>query len=362
MSGGGVERITLRLIEGFQQREIVCCLALRLSCGEFIDKACAATDVVELAPDGIRQFVPRLADLIRQFAPTHIITAAPDVTLLTLIARKRAVSDARIIQGVHLTQARAAYQPGLGGLIRRLYERSLARIAYNRIDGVVAVSKGIQRELCLELGIAPEQITLIYNPVVRDSDIGGQDEKRDRAPRHLRFCAIGRLSYQKGFDILIHAFRQVEGPWELEIYGGGSEHESLSALIAKYDLADRVFLRGHTDAPLSAIDASDWFVLPSRFEGFGLVLVEAMARGVPVIASDCPHGPREILDSGRFGIVVRPDHIDELVGVLRDTLAGRYVFDPDLLRSRARRFSVSLSVDKWVKMLTSLNGAMKDYG
>jgi glycosyltransferase involved in cell wall biosynthesis len=359
MSGGGVERITLRLIEGFQQREIVCCLALRHSCGEFIDEACAATDVVELAPDGIHQFVPRLADLIRRFAPTHIITAAPDVTLLTLIARKRAESDARIIQGVHLTQARAAYKPGLGGSIRRLYERSLARIVYNRIDGVVAVSEGIQRELRLELGIAPEQITLIYNPVVRDSDIGGQDGKRDRALRQLRFCAIGRLSYQKGFDVLIRAFRQVEGHWELDIYGGGSEHESLSALIVKYDLTDRVFLRGHTDAPLSAIDASDWFVLPSRFEGFGVVLVEAMARGVPVIASDCPHGPREILDDGRFGVLVPPDDADALAKALRDAVNGRFYFVPDIVREKARNYSVSQSIEKWIGVLASVDENMK---
>ena len=138
MPGGGLERVTLTLVEEFQKRGITCCLALRRSCGELVDEARALADVVELAPSGMYQFVPSLTDLIKDFAPTHIITAAPDVTILTLIALKRAASGARIVQGMHVAQTRAAYKKGVGGSIRRLYERLLARLAYNRIDGVVA--------------------------------------------------------------------------------------------------------------------------------------------------------------------------------------------------------------------------------
>ena len=362
MVGGGIERVTLTLIEEFQKRGIECCLALRHASGDFIDEANALTDVIELAGSGMHRFVPGLSGLIRRFEPTHIVTAMPDVTLLTMVARWRAASRAVVVQGVHLTQARVAHAAGVRGWLRNKFERALGRIAYRRVHAAVAVSEGIRQELTEEFGVADDRVVLIHNPIVKDSHIGGRDANADTHARQTRLVAIGRLSRQKGFDVLIRALARVQGDWRLDIFGGGSERDALAALIQSNGLGSRVFLRGHTDAPYRVLDQADWFIMPSRFEGFGVVLVEAMARGVPVLASDCPHGPREILDDGGFGILVPPDQVDALAAAIRDVVSGRHEFDASMLRDRAKRFSVSQSVEKWTSVLASMSGASKDYG
>ena len=349
MVGGGIERVTLTLIEEFQKRGIDCCLALRHANGDFIGEANALTDVVEVAGSGMHQFIPRLSGLIRDFEPTHIVTAMPDITLLSFVARWRAGSTAPVIQGVHLTQARVAHPEGFRGWLRNKYERSIGRFVYGRVDAAVAVSEGIRRELVEEFGVVDDRAVLIYNPIVKDSHIGGQ-RTCSIAPE-TRFVAIGRLSRQKGFDVLIRALSQVEGNWRLNIYGGGAEKDALQALVESEGLESRVFLRGHTDDIYHVLDAADWLIMPSRFEGFGVVLVEAMARGVPALASGCPHGPREILDNGRFGVLVRPDKVDELVNVLRERMAGCHKFDAAELRKRALDYSVSKSADGWLELL-----------
>ena len=351
MPGGGVERVTLTLIEEFQKRGIICCLALRHARGELIEEARALAETVELAPSGIHQFVPRLARLIREFSPTHIVTAMPDVTLLTLIAQRRAASDARVVQGVHVTQQSAAYERGVRGWWRGGFERTLARLAYRRVDGIVAVSAGLREELRFEFGVAPQQIALIHNPVAGAAAMDRSADSHRAATSEIRFVSVGRLSREKGVDVLIRALHSVSGDWRCDIYGNGPESEALTKLVASGGLEDRVSLRGHTDDSGSAIAAADWLVLPSRSEGFGVVLVEAMARGVPVVASDCPHGPREILNDGEFGVLVRPNDIAALAAALQGVVDGRFQFDKEELRRRASNYSVSRSINQWLEML-----------
>ncbi len=349
MTGGGIERVTLTLIEEFQNRGVSCYLALRQCRGDFLDEARRLTEVVEIAGDGIHRFVPRLSELIRKVRPTHLITAVPDVTLLTLIARWKADSGARIIQGAHLTQARIAHPRGVGGWIRSTVERNLTRVASRYVDAIVAVSEGVDIELRNELGAPANKVFLIHNPIVRE--VAARIDESSVLKKELRFIAIGRLSRQKGFDLLVRALAGVKGGWRLDVYGAGPELDALTSLVEDCGLHGRIEFRGHTDDPNAALDAADWLIMPSRYEGFGLVLVEAMARGVPVISSDCPHGPGEIVDNGRFGVLVPAGDSAALAATLREVMAGQHRFDGELLRQRAVDFSVTTSVDKWLQLL-----------
>lgn len=350
MPGGGIERVTLTLIENLQDRGVECCLALRRACGDLINEAEALTDVVEIAGSGMQEFVPRLTGLLKDVAPTHLVTAMPDVTMLTLIARWRAGSKACIIQGTHNTQVRAAYADSPGGWWKYVTNRLWARIIYRRVDAIVAVSEGIRKEIIEQFHVGARRVTLIYNPIVKESAIFGARHVASRKDKSFKFVAIGRLSREKGFDVLVRALEQVDGDWTLDIFGHGPEFDSLSALINACGLEGRIRLRGHTDDPYGAIDASDWLILPSRVEGFGMVLIEAFARGVPVIASDCPHGPREIVDNGRLGLLVQADDVDGLASALRQATSGTINFDREQLRRRALDFSESKSVDQWYEL------------
>jgi glycosyltransferase involved in cell wall biosynthesis len=143
--------------------------------------------------------------------------------------------------------------------------------------------------------------------------------------------AAGRLTGQKGFDLLIRAFAPLadELPeWTVRIHGSGPQRDELQRLIAEHGLTGRVLLMGPTRHMGEALADGSVFAFSSRFEGFGMVLVEAMSKGLPVVSFDCPHGPAEIVHHGRDGLLVPAEDVGALTAALRELLA-----DPDKRRA-----------------------------
>lgn len=151
---------------------------------------------------------------------------------------------------------------------------------------------------------------------------------RPAAPRRsaLRLCAVGRLVRQKGFDVLVEAMAiarpDLGEDWDLLIMGEGSQRSRLERLVRARGLADRVRLPGAVDNPYPFVAGADLFVHPARWEPFGVAMLEALALGVPVVATDCPGGSREILRDGECGVLVPPQDpealADAIVGLVRD--------------------------------------------
>lgn len=171
--------------------------------------------------------------------------------------------------------------------------------------------------------------------------------------------AAGRLSRQKGFDLLVRAFAPIarrHPEWQLRIYGGGPERDALRALIRELGLHDTVLLMGAARDIGDALAHGSVFALSSRYEGFGMVVVEAMSRGLPVVSFDCPHGPAEIITHGRDGVLVAPEDVDALSAALESLVAdpARRAQLGAAARETARAYEPGVVAAQWRELLAGL--------
>lgn len=355
MAVGGVERVRLTLLEQFVADGIECRLALRRCRGELLDRAQALVPVEELAPRGLHQFVPALTRLIRRERPTHVITAFPDVAALTWLALRASGSRATWVHSVHHTHAVAGFRTGFRGRIRSRLENRMAGFAYRRADAVVAVSNGLRDEIVGGYGLDPARVVTLYNPVVPDGQL--VPASRPALPRSepCRIVAVGRLVRAKGFDLLVRAMAKVEpGFARLDIWGEGPERGLLQRCIDELGLARSVRLRGYTADPFAVMRGADVFVSSSRHDALPGALIEALASGLRIVATDCPGGSREILENGKSGALVPAEDVDALAAAITRAVRCDVVVDAGSQLARARDFSRSVCCARWESLLASL--------
>lgn len=354
---GGVERVRLMLIEHLSACGIECRLALCQCRGELLDRARGLAPVDELAPRGLYQFVPSLVRLIKREQPTHVVTAFPDVGILTWLALRLASSRAKWIHTVDVTDAVTDSGGGILGKLRFSMRSHTAGFVHRRVDAVVAVSEGVRAELTGKHALDPRRVAMLYNPVVPDVELGRPRAQKEGGGGPCRIVAVGRLTPQKGFDILVNAMARVRGSWQLDIWGDGAERPRLARLVAELGLQDRIQLCGYAPDPFRAMRDADVFVMPSRYEGFGNVLVEALACQCQIVAADCPHGPREILQDERLGELVPVEDVGAMAEAIERAMDGQRKVNPGLLLERARDFASSKSGDEWELLLRRLDAA-----
>jgi glycosyltransferase involved in cell wall biosynthesis len=182
--------------------------------------------------------------------------------------------------------------------------------------------------------------------------------ERARAESKIAVAA-GRLNSQKGFDLLIAAWRPVataHPDWQLRIYGRGLQRPALRQQILDAGLSDDVLLLGPTRDLGEALSQGSVFVLSSRFEGFGIVVVEAMSKGLAVVSFDCPRGPGEIIDDGRDGVLVPAGDVDALSRALLDVVGDeerRRALGAAALQTAHRYDPKTVGAD-WVALLDDL--------
>jgi glycosyltransferase involved in cell wall biosynthesis len=200
------------------------------------------------------------------------------------------------------------HRPRLAGDIRR---------HYGRLDALTTLTTQDERDYRRLLAGARTRVEHVPNPVPL-TDPPAAD------PDATVAVAAGRLNLQKGFDLLVPAFAAAtrdHPEWRLRIYGSGPERARLQAHIDALGAGDRITLMGRSDRLVDAMAEASIFVLSSRWEGFPMVLLEAIAIGLPVVSFDCPTGPRDIVGDGHGGVLVPPEDVDALAAAL-DALIG----------------------------------------
>lgn len=194
----------------------------------------------------------------------------------------------------------------------------LTKRAYRAADVVLANSTDMQAGLIEDLGLQPERVRMINNPIAIDTIQSQLDDTLPGAPNRPFILTAGRLEYQKAHDVMIRAFAR-SGLWRthaLVILGKGSRLAELHTLAAKLGVGEYVRFIGFVANPYAWMARSELFLLSSRWEGFPTVAAEALAAGAPLVLSDCKFGPRDVIEPGVSGELVPVDDVDALANKL----------------------------------------------
>jgi glycosyltransferase involved in cell wall biosynthesis len=229
------------------------------------------------------------------------------------------------------------------------------RWVIRRAKGVITVSQGIADDLIRVTGCPPQKVTVIYNPIIHPRLAARLEEPPDHpwltdgGPPVV--LGVGRLVGEKDFQTLIRAFALVHTirPARLLLIGEGEERARLAEQALSLGLGKVVDLPGFRPNPLPYMRAARLLVLPSRTEGFGNVLVEALYCGTPIVSTDCPSGPREILGDGRYGRLVPVGDSQSMASAILETL--RAPPERERLRARAMEFSVERSAERYCRIM-----------
>jgi glycosyltransferase involved in cell wall biosynthesis len=368
LSEGGAQRRTLTLAHAFAARGHEVDMVVVRSQGPLLQELSPLVRLVALNPwwthlpwVGSRRrrwvlaSVPALVRYLRRKQPEVLLSTSHAANLAAVRARYLARIRTRLVIRVdnHLSRSavNAQRRPRRLGLWQ-------ARRFYPWADAIIAVSYGIAEDVTRVTGSPRERITTIYNPVVTP-----ELHQKAQAPfNHPWFVpgsppvllGVGRLVTQKDFPILLKAFARVRAVREarLIIVGEGKKRTGLEVLARKLDVAADVDLAGFVPNPLPYMARASVLVLSSAWEGLPGVLIEAMACGCPVVSTDCPSGPAEILDGGAYGPLVPVGDDAALAQAILAVLETPP--DPDRLRARATIFSVDHVVDRYLQVLLGI--------
>lgn len=210
--------------------------------------------------------------------------------------------------------------------------RKIERNSYNKIDKIIAVSYDTKNSIELLYPELKDKTNIIYNPIdskkiieMSKECIEEIDSNKLCDNNYVNFITIGRLTYQKGYDILLKAHKELidEGyNHRLYILGEGNEYDNLSKYVQENNLSNTAYLLGFKKNPYPYLKQADVFISSSRYEGFALVIGEAMVLGKPIIATKCA-GPRELLNDGEFGMLVETDDIESLKNSMKQMILDK---------------------------------------
>ncbi|MEB3217939.1 MAG: glycosyltransferase [Nostocales cyanobacterium 94392] len=349
--GGGAERIVINLLEGISAPDISLDLVLADAKGPLLKQVPNHVRLVNFACGRVLKAIPALSRYLKENKPLALVSHLAHANVAAVLAKELAGTNTKLILVEHntLTFAEAT-------LWRGRFVPMFMKWLYPRADMVIGVSEGVTTDIKSQLGLVQEKVNTIYNPVVDDKLILKAKAalnhpwfEKDSPPV---FLAVGRLTEQKDFSTLIKAFSLLRKQRlaRLIILGEGEAREELEQIIERLGISEDVLLPGFTDNPYAYMYNASAFVLSSRWEGLPTVLIEAMACGCPVVATDCPSGPQEILAAGKYGELVACGDVVALSKAMSNVLDNP--INSEILRQRTQDFSFNKAVSRYLELIT----------
>lgn len=349
LSGGGAEKVATDLSNYFSQKHNVTVLTLSKNSRDNFD---LNSNINRISIDLHKKSQNIIEGVISNFSRilklrSTILKNRPDVVISFMNRTNIRVLMSMFGSSIPVIVTEHNY-PKLNPMSR--YWELLRKIYYKRAYRLISVSMGVSD--CFSY-LPDNKKMVIYNPIELNFN-SKQTKVLDMTKRNI--VAMGRLVEVKGFDQLIESFSLLAKDfpdWNLTILGDGESYSSLRESIVKLDLEERVFLPGFVRNPHSIIKEADIFALSSKNEGFSLVIIEAMRCGVPVISTDCPVGPREIIVDKNNGLLIPIDDTEAYARGLRELMESESF--RDTLKKGADqllgRFSNEKIFSQWDELL-----------
>jgi glycosyltransferase involved in cell wall biosynthesis len=305
LNGGGAERMMVTLANGFNYEGFEVNLLLCKKEGIYLRDLVQGIKIINLNSKTTFSSLFKVIRYLKDNRPDIFLSSLTNANIVAILAKRISMSPTKLFI------REACIIPPISEVscsFKLLY--SLMKLVYPLAKNIIAISNGVKDDLVSKIRLDRSCVKVIYNPAVSPL----LAKKKNETVEHYWLLkktipviiAVGRLTRQKDFQTLIMAFSLVRKKklLRLIIVGEGEEYENLKNLAFHIGYPDDISFTGFTTNPFALMSKADVFVLSSRWEGFGNVLVEAMGCGVNIVSTDCPSGPAEILEGGKWGILV----------------------------------------------------------
>lgn len=349
---GGVERMLVNLAYGMWQNKIKVDFIVADKNRPYLGELPTDISIIELKSHDHQQQVTKTAQYLNEHRPSAMLSAKePDIAVAEAAIKSSDTACKLFIRAVvNHTQRLAHSNP----IKRWLALREIKRL-YAKAHGIIAVSQGVADDLQMILGDTAPVISTANNPVITPSFY----DKAKQPVTHPWLVpgappvilGVGRISRAKNFPLLIKSFAQLrqQQPCRLIILGSGKKQDRLLKLAEALGVREDVDLPGYQENPYAFLNKASLFVLSSLWEGSPNVLTEALAAGCPVVSTDCPSGPKETLQNGKFGPLVAMDDVDGLAKAMSETL--NQPLPSDVLISATESFTTSNSAKQYLRAM-----------
>lgn len=353
LEGGGAERVMVQLANAFEERGLRVEVLLATASGPRLKELSSSVEVIELGGGGVIKAFPHLIRYLKDDPPAALLSTLDHANIVAAWSGAVAGTRSRIV----LRQAMDPLGMPPSGLSGRILGRLMGP-SYRRASHTVVLAEHMRETMVTRKGIDPARISVVPNPVpseriralaLEEPDHPWLQAKGDERPL---IVAAGRLTAQKDFSMLLAAVSRVkrETPVRLAILGEGPEREALEAQAQKLGIGDAVVLPGFQQNPYSWMARAAVIALSSRAEGMPNILLEAMALGRPVVSTDCPSGPRELLGSGRLGKLVPVGDEAAMAEAIQLSLGGDHPSE-DALRDAVASLGIDSIADTYLRLL-----------
>ncbi|WP_051258410.1 glycosyltransferase [Atopococcus tabaci] len=322
MAGGGAEKVVVNLLRNIDKEAFDVHLVLVRAEGPYMDLVPDSISMTDLNAPRVRYALTKLIKTLNSIQPELIFSTLDELNLALVLVKPFLKQSPKLI-------VREANTPSKTLSTLSSLDKTITQFLYRRFypkaDLIIAQCDAMKQDIIRTYNLPSEKITYIYNPLDIHDIRNKALKENPYDTRNINLLAVGRLSYQKGFDVLLRAFKHVlqeEPSARLTLLGEGELLEDLSQLAVDLQIDKQVDFSGFKKNPYPYYFHADTYVLSSRWEGFPNSLLEALACGTKVVATDCQSGPREILLNNDYGLLVEEENPEALAAGILESIRG----------------------------------------